>query len=61
MLNSDDGRVLAIEERSVEVKFEVTGEARRSWPAGGSLAKVDQGVENGQAMCSGCEVAMTAV
>lgn len=61
MLNIVDGRALAMEDMSVAVKFEVAGEVRRSWPAGGSLAKKDQGVENAQAMCSGCEVERTAV
>jgi len=50
-----------MEDMSVAVKFEVAGEASRSWPAGGSLAKEAQGVEKAQAMCSGCEVERMAV
>ena len=61
VLNIVDGKVLAMEDMSVAVKFEVAGEASRSWPAGGSLAKEAQGVEKAQAMCSGCEVERMAV
>jgi hypothetical protein len=60
VLNIADGRSLATEEMRAAVKFEVAGEARRSWPAGGSLAKEDQGLEKAQAICSGWEVEMMA-
>jgi hypothetical protein len=42
-------------------KLTVAGEARRSWPAGGSLAYVDQGFASAHATCSGYALEMTEV
>lgn len=44
MLNNVEGRVRAIAVRRLAVKLAVAGEAKRSWPAGGSLAKFSHGV-----------------
>jgi len=56
-----EGRVRAIEVIKLAVKLAVAADASLSCPAGGSLAKDSQGVACAQAMCSGCEVEMTAV
>lgn len=61
MLKCFDGRTLAAAVNKFAVKFTVEGDARRSWPAGGSLANVDHGLAWLHAMNSGCEVVMTAV
>jgi hypothetical protein len=61
VLNIDDVTSLATVLMRLAAKVVVAFEARRSWPAGGSLAKVAQGVAPAQAMCSGCDDAMAAV
>lgn len=61
MLNRVEGSVFAMAVMRFAVKLVVAGEARRSWPAGGSFAKFSQGEEAAQAMCSGCEVEMAEV
>lgn len=61
MLNSFEGSPLATAEMRLAVKLDVAAEASRSCPAGGSLAKSVQGLAWLHAICSGCEVAITAV
>lgn len=43
------------------VNLTVASDARRSWPAGGSLAKEAHGVASAQATCSGNAFEMTEV
>ncbi len=61
MLNNVDGSVLAMAVMRLVVKLVVAAEARRSWPAGGSLAKFSHGIACAQATCSGCDVDIMAV
>ena len=61
MLNSLDGKRREAADKREAVKLVVAGEARRSWPAGGSLAKWDQGAPWKQAMCSGWDTPMMEV
>lgn len=61
MLNNVDGKVLAMADTKPAVKSAVALDAMRNCPGGGSLAKVSQGVEPAQAMCSGCEAEMIEV
>jgi hypothetical protein len=56
-----DGMTLAAAVNKLAEKLTVAGEARRSWPAGGSLANVDHGLAWGHAICSGCDSEMIAV
>ena len=43
------------------MKLTVAGDARRSWPAGGSFAYVAHGVDSAHAMCSGRDLEMAEV
>lgn len=55
VLNKLPGIIFAAAVNRSVVKFVVAAEAMRSWPDGGSAAKVCHGEATKQAICSGCE------